>query len=307
MKPTKKQIVYGVVLAGSSALLVAQVLERRSRPKPPATIERGALDDATAASGELVAGELAAGVIVTIDGAPRSESPRTDEPEPARAESEAVDLPPEDDPASVLDRLEASLAGLHNITPGARRPNLDRLARGWAKERVEPAPLPELASTLFAPAPSAPEASASDASAADGASGAELPSADALTRFLTDNPLCGIVAGTQDAAAMFGGRIVRAGDQLVPGDAIVQAIERRAVLVTYRRRDVRVELPAFRPRPRPDFGPANSASEAVGASAGAAAAPAEPGTTAAAKSTAADAAESAATATTESKDATKQD
>ena len=89
---------------------------------------------------------------------------------------------------------------------------------------------------------------ATNAAVAFAALGGQSVLASAVGR----HPLRGIIhTGDGGSAALMGGRVVRAGDVLLPGVASVERIESRTVTLLYRGTEVPVELPPLRPRSRP--------------------------------------------------------
>lgn len=258
---TSKKIIYGVVLAGSFALLFAQFLgASRKAPDAPPPVELPAEAGADTVAAAPVPAESAEVVTLAVsaadDGAAQASELTEAAPAALAAEDAALAELGLEDP---LARLERSLGRLRNFLPAATSGSgLDRMARESSKKDKTPQASMPIAS-LSLPSSAEPNQTGSPASESQPdearASASQRsdapPPVDEMVTFLGAHPLAGIIHGESGAAAMFGGRIVRAGDQLVPGDAVVKSIEPRGVLIKYRGQDMRLEMPPFRPRKKP--------------------------------------------------------
>jgi len=240
-----KKILYGSLLAGSTALLVPTVLSSgKEAPAPPPEIPA---EGPVVLEGEGFADEpelARAGLIPTLEITPPASSPpgplelvelaeRSVE-QPARAldpvEAERAELEELASRSSLVESLEQSLGLLENFAPAAGIPDLDRMATSWSGPNVDVG--------TDAGEGTAPLV---------GASTLEL---DVLAEYIRANPITGIIRGESESAALIGGRFVRLGDELHAG-AVVEAIEARALVVNYRGQPLRLELPPLRPRTRP--------------------------------------------------------
>ncbi len=243
MNPKAKKIVYGVVLAASTALLLPTLLDSSNRAAPEPLPEIPAEGPVSAAAGEGHGEESVARAGLV----PRLEIPRK---APLEHDPDVVPATPEESARAVehataeedeLERLasrselvgslERSMDLLENFAPTASLPDLDRLAASWNGTSMRTPPGDDDSTPLITT--SAPLGM------------------DPLVDYLTVNRLSGIIHGESDQAAMVGGRILRVGDDLLLGQALVKVIEPRHLIVVYRDEDVRVDLPPLRPRTRP--------------------------------------------------------
>lgn len=150
------------------------------------------------------------------------------------------------------EALEHALQSLENIDAPGRRADLDELARGWQ-----------------------------EAGAGLGRAGRDLDAADVLLdpleAFLADHPLTGIICGESTRTALFGGYVVRAGDELPGTGHVVDAIESRSVQVAAAGGVRVIALPAYQPKPREaQAAPASATPAQAAPAAQPAAAPATP-------------------------------
>ena len=251
MNARTKKILYGVVFAGATALLVPSLLESRRKVGPeappeipahgPVTMleeggggaeERGRKPSATRAS-----------LLPRLDIPPPVEAESVEDVRPAsssvpRAEAQAEDtLSQESELEELASRselvgsLQQSLGLLENFAPAASLPDLDQLATSWRSSsrpavhggESESDPLIHSSSSL---------------------------AVDPLVEYLTDQRLSGIIHSEQDAVALIGGRVVHEGDELIPGRATLGSIGPRHVVFLWEGEEVRVDLPPLRPRSR---------------------------------------------------------
>lgn len=248
MISTRKKLVYGVVLVAASGLF-ANELVNATRSEPLFTpIER-------AADAENELGSIE-------DGAP---TPQFDDPaaqalqtQPAQADQDKPEL------GAVLASLEAALERLDAAPAGADGRRVDALMR---QQRPKPAPEPETEATPAAPPSSAPAPvivaapPAVDDTVARRREDSERRAR--LQRFLEESPLSGVVCGADGGVAMFGGRIVRTGENLLGDEGLVNACTPQGVGVLLAGREVWIPMPAVRVRPAASS--ANNPSPGAGA------------------------------------------
>ena len=267
-----KKLVYGLVLAGGLGTLVTQLLARSdapTRPPPldlPAEGAPAAPASSETASESPIASPSSPVVSLTGDGAVAVSEPSTS--------ASVADASEDSGPVGgSLGKLERALGTLRNFQPSTLHPALDQLAQPASSSSTAVLEQPPANAQVALPALESPHPVHLERTS-------RSAPFEQLRALLADQPLCGILHGASGSAAMFGGRIVRVGDQLLPGDAVVRAIDAKGVLVAFQGEDMRIELPPFRPRPslRPseelsksDVPPSAATDQGSGSSAGAAA------------------------------------
>ena len=267
MNPNLKKIVYGSVLAGSFALLVPQLLDSGKAPSRPAPLELAAdgvplqqvpppsnSQPSLAGFGVPDAAAAAATEPVVEDGVDEGIASA---PDAAHAAPLAgVQAPNASNPVASaaaaggsLDRLREALAKLDAVDQNESivRPNAGRRNRVARRE-----PSDEAATEPTKPLPLELAPLRRDDE-----------STDALNDYLAKQPLCGLIRGEHDSAAMFGGRVVRVGDRLTPGGARVTRFDARGVIVDLDGREVCVELPSIQPRAKVKSGDLGDGSDGV--------------------------------------------
>lgn len=222
MISTTKKIIYGGAIAGAFALALPALLEARHEAPQPERAERGADETSPAQPQRLDAG------LGSVASPEHERSAAT----PAAVHDGATS-------ADSLARLVGALERMEGSSSSNRRARIEASSSGEE--------LPEDPAVEPVPSLSAPDS---------------LRRVDELTRefeeFLERAPLIGLIRGAGGSSAMFGGRIVHVGDELLQGAATVLAIDAHSVRVELAGHEQRIELPAVQPRL-----PANSESTAT--------------------------------------------
>jgi hypothetical protein len=234
---TRKKLVYGVVLVAASGLF-ANELVNATRSEPSFTpIERAA-----EAEGDFDS---------SAERTPHNQAPSFDDPAarfPESTPSPAAPAKPE--LGAVLASLEAALERLESAPAAADGRRVDALVR----QQRPKATLDDAADTssgapqLAGAAPVIVAASpASEDTAARRREDSERRAR--LQRFLEESPLSGVVCGADGGVAMFGGRIVRTGENLLGDEGLVSTCTPQGVGVVLAGREVWIPMPAVRVRP----------------------------------------------------------
>lgn len=219
MNATTKKILYGAALLVSSAMFAHEVVRatRSENAALPVLAERAA-DDASS-SERPPSHEPAAPAVSTTStddhGAPPSASATSGEP------------------AEALAKLEEALVRLETASrPRASRrlESMARARRGMESQALETETPVELATAQ--PEPNETEPSVRD----------EAERRARVTLWVEEHPLAGVVCGSSGATALFGGRIVRTGEALPGGDAVVESIDARGATLRIGAARLRVEL-----------------------------------------------------------------
>jgi hypothetical protein len=216
-----KKAIYGALLAGSVALLVPTLLEARRELPVAAVVDlpaEGVADPSAAgpAAAATQAGVEPYGVQEHDDGVEPESSPHVEPPaERARASTSRARHAVRGDAFEALNALERALGRMENFG-ATRAPRLDhRIAS--SRDGFS-----------WSDGSSPPNARAGEIEQTE--STQQAHAREELERFLDDAPLCGVLIAESGRAALFGGRVVRPGDELVAG-VTVAAIEARGVRI----------------------------------------------------------------------------
>ncbi len=213
MSTNKKRVLAALLFLGSLAVWVPQIVGQKSAGGPIDDLD----PESSVFLGTLPGSEAEPLPIDLVGGSPPAPAAGSEASEPAPTESEAIPLP---------------FAG-RNFAPEPREELLERLAQAFGG---------------LQPADAAPTGTPGLFDARD----ARRARADeALDLFLASNPLSGILHGPEQGVAILGSRLVRAGDELVPGELRVTLVARRHVELRAGDRSLRLELPPVAAAPRP--------------------------------------------------------
>lgn len=237
MISTRKKLVYGVVLVAASGLF-ANELVNATRSEPSFTpIERAAQAESEFDS--------------SAQRAPQDQPPSSEDPAALPPESTAAPAAPaKPELGAVLASLEAALERLDSAPVAADGRRVDALVR---QQRPKAAPDDSAENSGGTPQTSAPAPvivaapPAVDDSTARRREDSERRAR--LQRFLEEAPLSGVVCGADGGVAMFGGRIVRTGENLLGDEGLVSTCTPQGVGVVLAGREVWIPMPAVRVRP----------------------------------------------------------
>lgn len=260
----QKKLVYALVLVGGLGMLVTQLVARGSQPTRPAPLDLPAEGTPAAPPSSEAPSEPQSSSHVSLAGDGGA----------AASDRSASDASSDDSGAigGSLSKLERALGTLRNFQPSTPHPALEQFTQAATASSTAVLEHAPANAQVALPGLESPQLANLERSS-------RPAPFEQLRVLLADQPLCGIMHGASGSAALFGGRIVRVGDQLLPGDAVVRAIDAKGVLVAFQGAELRLELPPFRPRPsfkpsdqvsKSDAQPSDAASEKAGASAGAA-------------------------------------